>query len=251
MSDCRGITARLTAYADGMLEPAEREGIDRHLSACPPCRSLADAERHGRAIVRHRASQLLNEPLPPGLRGRCEALAAAPGVPGPWWRIRLVPALLMTVVMIFAASAILSLATRRSDGLLAAQLTADHSKCFRLFAPPDGTSAEARRVEQMLSDEYGWTVHVPPSSAEEGIQLAGARRCLYGEGLIPHLMYRVHGQDVSLFVLEGTSRPAADLVALGHRSQVWSREGTTFVMVSPVNAGGMARAARYVMGEAR
>jgi hypothetical protein len=219
---------------------------------------LADEERGGRHILRHGASQLLTGPLPPGLRGRCEALVAARagllaglGRFGPWWRVRLVPVLLTAVVMVFTASAFFSLATRRSDALLAAQLTADHSKCFKVFPPPDGASVDARSVERMLSEQYGWSVHVPASSASDDIQLLGARRCLYGDGLVPHVMYRVHGEDVSLFVLPGTERKPDDLVTLGHRSQIWSREGTTFVLVSPANAGGLASASRYVMREAR
>ena len=55
---------------------------------------------------------------------------------------------------------------------------------------------------------------------------------------MPHVMYRVHGQDVSFFVLPGTARKADDLVTLGHRSQIWSRDGTTFVLVSAADAGG-------------
>jgi hypothetical protein len=219
---------------------------------------LADAEQSGRRLLRHSASQLLSEPLPPGLRGRCEALARTPhesatGVSrfGPWWRVQLVPVILTVVVMIFGASAFFSLATRRSDALLAAQLTADHSKCFKLFAPPNGVSADARNIERMISEQYGWNVHVPASSVEDDIQLIGVRKCLYGDGLVPHVMYRVHGQDVSLFVLAGTERKADELVTLGHRSQIWSRDGTTFVLVSAADAGGLASASRYVMKEAR
>jgi len=256
MSECRRIGESLAAYADGLLEPAERSGVERHLAACPACRRLAENEQSGRRLLRHASPQLLKETLPPGLRTRCEALARDRSVTnlarfGPWWRVRLVPVLLTVVVMIFGASAFFSLATRRSDALLAAQLTADHSKCFKFLGPPDGTSADARNIERMLLEQYGWKIHVPSSSAAEDVQLIGARRCLYGDGLVPHVMYRVHGQDVSLFVLPGTERKADDLVTLGHRSQIWSRDGTTFVLVSAADAGGMANASRYVMSEAR
>jgi anti-sigma factor RsiW len=258
MSECRRIVDSLAAYADGMLQPEERRAIERHLAACPSCRRLADDEGNGRRVLRHAASRLLIEPLPPGLRGRCEALTrtrqdslAGLGEVRPWWRVRFVPVLLAAVVMIFTASAFFSLATRRSDALLAAQLTADHSKCFKLFAPAAGVSVDARSIERMLSEQYGWNVHVPATSVADGIQLVGARRCLYGDGLVPHVMYRVHGQDVSLFVLPGTERKPDDLVTLGHRSQIWSRDGTTFVLVAPADAGGLAGASRYVMREAR
>ena len=256
MSGCRGVTERLAAYVDDLLGPEERSRIDHHLAACPACRALARDERGGQAVLRGRAAQLLAEPLPPGLRVRCESIAGARrgaaglAALGPWWRVRLVPVLLTVVVMVFTASAFFSLATRRSDALLAAQLTADHSKCFKLFGPPDNASVEAGDIERMLAEQYGWNVHVPASSPADDVQLLGARRCLYGDGLIPHVMYRVHGQDMSLFVLEGTARNGADLVTLGHRSRIWSRDGTTFVLVSPVEAGGMASAARYVMQEA-
>jgi anti-sigma factor RsiW len=254
MIECRQIAERLAPYIDGLLGPDERADVDRHLAACPPCRRLADDERGGHAILRRHAGHLLEEPLPPGLRGRCEALAAARHASlaalGPWWRVRFVPVLLTVVVMLFTASALLSLATRRSDGLLAAQLTADHAKCFRLFGPPGGTSADAQGLERMLSEQYGWNLHIPASSSADDIQLVGARRCLYGDGLIPHVLYRVHGEDVSLFVLEGAARKAADLVTLGHRSRIWSRGATTFVLVSPAGGDDMTSAARYVMQEA-
>jgi anti-sigma factor RsiW len=258
MSECRRIIDSLAAFADDLLQPEERRAIERHLAACPPCRRLADEERSGRHVLRHAASRLMAEPLPPGLQGRCESLVrarhdsrAGANDPRPWWRVQFVPVLLAAVVMIFTASAFFSLATRRSDALLAAQLTADHSKCFKLFGPAGTGSADARNIEHMLSEQYGWNVHVPASSAEDDIQLVGARRCLYGDGLVPHVMYRVHGQDVSLFVLPGTERKPDDLVTLGHRSQIWSRDGTTFVLVTPADAGGMTGASRYVMREAR
>lgn len=256
MSECRQVTDRLAAYVDGLLAPDERESVDRHLGACPPCRQLADDCRGGQAILRRRAAHLLDEPVPQGLRRRCEALAsprasmARLAVLGPWWRVRLVPVLLTVVVMVFMTSALLSIATRRSDAVLAAQLTADHSKCFRLVGPPAG-DADAAQIEQLLADRYGWTVHVPPSSPVDGVQLLGARRCLYGDGMVPHLMYRARGDEVSLFVLEETTRAPGDLVELGHRSQIWSRGETTFVLVAENGAPGMAGAARYLMREAR
>jgi len=258
MSECQRVAESLAAYVDELLQPDERGRVDRHIAACPSCRRLADDERGGRRLLRHESSKLLAGPLPPGLRRRCEALTrvkddslAGLGRFGPWWRVRLVPVLLTAIAMIFTASAFLSLATRRSDAVLAAQLTADHSKCFRLFAPPNGASADAGGIQRTLARQYGLNVHVPSSSVEDDIQLLGMRRCLYGDGLVPHVMYRVHGQEMSLFVLSGMERKPDDLVTLGHRSQIWSRNGTTFVLVSPAHGTGLTSAARYVMREAR
>jgi anti-sigma factor RsiW len=75
MNDCQEITAQLTAYVDGLLEPEAQAHVDRHLGGCRGCRELAASERGGHAALRGRAAQLLAGPLPPGLRSRCEALA--------------------------------------------------------------------------------------------------------------------------------------------------------------------------------
>jgi hypothetical protein len=197
-------------------------------------------------VLREKAAALRTEPLPPGLRGRCEALARAHTESGArTWLPRLVPVSLTALLVLFTTLAIFSLATHRSSTVLAAQLVADHAKCFRLFA--SSTTEDATALEAMLSDQYGWDVHIPPSSPRDGIQLIGARRCLYADGRMPHVMYRAHGQDMSLYMLEGVSRAPAEVSTLGHRSRIWSQGGTTFVLVVPEDDSGMTDAVRYVM----
>ncbi|HVZ22314.1 MAG TPA: hypothetical protein VG871_14680, partial [Vicinamibacterales bacterium] len=149
---------------------------------------------------------------------------------------------------VIAFSAVFSFATRRSDTLLAAQLTVDHMKCFRFESPV--FAGNAADVESSLATRYGWNVRIPPSSAADGVELVGARRCLYADGAIPHILYRVHGRNVSLYLLPGVSRSAAQVVALGHESRIWSRGDTTYVLVLPEDGRAeMTAAARYVMRE--
>jgi len=250
MSDCRSVTEQLTSYVDGQLDAGRRIELERHLESCVSCRRDAAYERGGHTVLRHHASRLRDEPLPPGLRARCEsAVREQAGASLPGWRRTLVPTVLSVIILVFTASAIFSLATRRSDAVLAAQLTADHTKCFKLFAPADAPAMGAHDVEEMLAREYGWKIHVPPSSA--GLQLIGARRCLYADGLIPHVMYRANGQDLSLFVLKGVTRNASDLVTFGHRSQIWTRNNTTYVLVGPADSSGLADATQYMIKEAQ
>ena len=166
------------------------------------------------------------------------------------------PVALVTVLIVFTGTAFFSLATSRSDGLLAAQLTADHLKCFGVFVAPDAPAAEALTVERMLAEEHGFNVHVPASSEAAGLELVGARRCLYADGHVPHLLYRVGGRDVSLFVLDGVVRPEATITALGHYSSIWSEGASTFVLVAPSGGDGLratelARVAGYVRAELR
>ena len=251
--DCRRTAERLSSYVDNELPAGDQGDVERHLNGCPPCRTAATHESGARAIVREQARRLTDIPLPPGLRTRCEALArehdTRASAPSVFSSRRFAP--VTAVVTLVVGFLLFSLATHRSDTVLAAQLTADHAKCFRFFAKNTSSDADARLVERMLENDYGWDVHVPPSSSANGVRLRGARRCLYADGSIPHIMYDVGGHDVSLFVLDGVTRPAADLVSLGHRSRIWTAGRRTYVLVWPVAAGEMTVAARYVREEAR
>jgi anti-sigma factor (TIGR02949 family) len=252
MDDCRRTAGRVTPYVDGALPEPERAEVERHLDACPPCRRGAEQEQRGRAVLRECAGRLKAEPLPPGLRSRCESIARDHARPGglSWLRV-LVPLAAMVVLVLFAGVLLFSIATRRSDALLAAQLTADHVKCFEVFEPGEGGPADATRVAHDLESRYGWAMRVPPTSGD--ITLIGGRRCLYAEGTMPHVMYRArNAAPVSLFRLDGVSRPPADLTALGHRCRIWSRDGYTYVLVMPDReTPEMTRLVSYVQAEAR
>src|SRR3954466_16162152 len=79
MSECRRTVERLGPWADESLPAEDRAEVDRHLSACPRCRTAAESERAGHQILRACAARLRHDPLPPGLRSRCEALAREHG----------------------------------------------------------------------------------------------------------------------------------------------------------------------------
>ena len=255
IDDCRRIAERLTPYVDGALPHEERAAVERHLGACPPCREMAAGDEAGRTVIRGCAGRLRTAfeqhvALPPGLETRCEALARAHAQPpATRWLSSWAPAGLASLLVLLTATAMLVFATGRSDTLLAAQLAADHMKCFRGF---QGQAAvqDARQLEGMMAARYGWDLHMPPSVRDAGLALIGARRCVYAEGRVPHVMYRVHGRDVSLFILKGVSRPDADVTALGHRARIWSRGPNTFVLLASASAGEMADVARYVRKEA-
>jgi len=246
--NCRRICDLLTQYADGTLPEAQRGEVQRHLDACPPCRVIAGKECGARQLLRACADRLRGEPLPPGLRTRCQALASGQTTARAWLR----PSMRFAIaaLLILVVGALLSIVTRQSDALLAAQLTADHIKCFGLFRPTDAKTLDAAQAQRMLSERFGLDVHVPPSSGQEDLSLLNARTCLYADGRIPHLMYEAHGQHMSLFVLEGESRAPAELTAFGYHTRIWSRGGNTFVLITPAAEESVADAARFVAAEA-
>lgn len=248
MNACEQTTSRLSGYLDEALPADEQAATARHLDACPSCRRAAEAQRTACAVLRQAAPRLRQTFMPPGLETRCRAAAREALTPRPRhsWLARLAPAALAVVMILVTGGVLFAVATERSDTLLAAQLAADHEKCFRFFAPAEGTSVEPRVVEATLRQRFGWNGHVPGSSDADGLQLAGARRCMYADGTIPHVMYRAHGQNMSLFILRGVHRHDADLTVLGHRSRIWSEGDTTFVLVSSTAGGDLVDAAAHV-----
>jgi anti-sigma factor RsiW len=246
---CRRICDLLTQYADGTLAAAERAEVERHLEACPPCRVVAGKECGARQLLRACADRLRADQVPQTLRSRCQELSRRSAAANLWSRrwVRLAAA----AVLIIFTGALLSVVTRQSDALLAAQLTADHVKCFALFGSEDGRTLDAAQAQRMLQERFGMDVHVPPASSSGGLELVNARRCLYADGRIPHLMYQANGEDISLFVLEGESRAPAEFTALGHHTRIWSRGDRTFVLITPASDAPIAEAARHVADEAR
>jgi anti-sigma factor RsiW len=244
---CRRICDLLAQYADGALPAAEQAEVQRHLEACPPCRLIAGRECGARQLLRACADRLRADQVPPALRSRCEELAQRSVASNVWPR-RFVRLAVAAVLIIFTGS-LFSVVTRQSDALLAAQLTADHVKCFALFGSQDARSLDAAQAQEMLHERFGMDVHVPPSSG--GLELVNARRCLYADGRIPHLMYQANGEDISLFVLEGQSRPPSEFTAFGHHTRIWSRGDRTFVLITPASDAAVAEAARSVADEAR
>jgi anti-sigma factor (TIGR02949 family) len=246
--NCRRICDLLTQYADGTLSDAQRADVQRHLDACPPCRATAGKECGARELLRACAQRLRGaEPLPPDLRTRCQA--AARGTASRSWFRPSVRFAIAAAVIVFVG-ALLAVVTRQSDALLAAQLTADHVKCFGMFRPDEGKTMNAADAQRMLHDRFGVDVHVPGSSdgssSNGAVDLVNARTCLYADGRVPHLMYEANGKDISLFVLEGETRAPAELSTFGHHARIWSRGGNTFVLITPDADAPTEAAARYV-----
>ena len=110
--------------------------------------AIAGKECGARQLLRACAERLRTEPVPPGLRSRCQALSCSPQAGHPWFRSAVTFAI-AALLIVFTGS-LLAIVTRQSDALLAAQLTADHMKCFGLFRPDPGTTMDAAQVERML-----------------------------------------------------------------------------------------------------
>src|SRR5436190_13576405 len=250
--ECKTIDPLITQYVDGDIDADGRMRVDTHVGACPPCHSRVSAERAVRDLVRTRRTGIAADAAPDALRARCTALGAAAAISAGvssgarafsgaravtgtrGFRRAIKPLAIAAGVVLAAGGVIAYPATARSTRVLAAELTADHVKCFGVVNSLVGTNANAAAVEQVMSDVFGWQMHVP-ESAGEGLELVGARPCLYAKGKAAHLMYRHHGQPLSVFMLPQMARPGKQdetVSVMGHEAAVWTVDGRTFVIIA-------------------
>jgi anti-sigma factor RsiW len=254
---CREVEDLLPSYVDGVA--SERApAIAAHLETCAACAAVAHAQTVARTVLKARGAQL-SPAAPPGLRTRIvanmpAALAPSEGRPEPMlgWTGRLTAFAAAAMVVLTLGAILLPVATVRSTALLAAQLALDHLKCFTIEGDADGAPIAKEQAEATLRQEFALDVAVPRSLPAERLELMAVRRCLYGDGRAAHLMYRLNGEPLSLFVVPGLTRPAAEFSLFGHDQFVWTSGDRTFMLVSRAGSReGLARVASYLQNEAK
>jgi anti-sigma factor RsiW len=257
--NCREIETKLPSYVDGLAN-GDAAAIAAHLETCEACRQLAHAQSVARTVLKARAAQL--SPIaPPGLRTRIVAnlppqepasSKRSEGGPVLAWTGRLTAFAAAAMVVLTLGAVLLPVATIRSTALLAAQLALDHLKCFTIEGDADGEPIAKEDAEATLKHEFDFTVAVPASLAAEKLELMAVRRCLYGDGRAAHLMYRLNGEPVSLFIIPGLTRPAAELSLFGHDQEVWTQGDRTYMLVARGGSRNeLSRVASYLRNEAK
>jgi anti-sigma factor RsiW len=258
---CASIDILVTPYIDGELGPADRQLVDHHIGRCGACRSRVAAEQSVRDLMQERKTGLCHGHAPALLRSHCAAAARlsaaaaktrAAGTPAIGRGVTgwLAPLGAAASLFVIVGGAFLYQATEQSSHLLAAELAADHMKCFAMNAVL-GTRQSADTVQSSMASGFGWTMRLPSGAEREGLELVGARPCLYGEGKIAHIMYRHNGQPLSLFMLPRTARPEQLVETLGHECAIWSSADRTFVLVSRESRADVQRLAEYVHASMR
>ena len=256
MPDCKTLDRFVTPYVDGELgrrRPRCRRRASRPVSAVP----LARRRRADRPRADPRAAAGAHaDAAPAALRARCAAARQARLATGRWrradsarpsWRARVTPfALAATLVLIVGGAFVYEL-TDRSARVMAAELTADHIKCFGVNRVL-GTHDAAAVVESSIASSFGLRLGLPERPDREGLELVGERPCLYGEGRVAHIMYRHNGHPVSVFMLPKTTRPDEIVEVMGHEAAIWSAGGRTFVLIAREPRGEVERMATLRSG---
>src|SRR5262249_18394012 len=142
---CASIDSLVTPFIDGELGPADRQLIEHHLSRCGACRSRVAAEQSVHELMQERKTVLCHGHAPAILRSRCAAAArfstagikstASAGANVRFGRSGLswlAPLSAAASLVAIVGGAFLYQATAQSSHVLAAELAADHMKCFAM-----------------------------------------------------------------------------------------------------------------------
>jgi anti-sigma factor RsiW len=273
MRNCEAIDPLVTPYVDGQLESAEREAVDQHLRACPPCHSRVAAEHAVRELIVARKRALTACCAPDALHRRCiqaarsdaaargrttatarvgtsAAGAGAVRLGTSAWHARLAPLAAAASLVLIVGAAFVYQLTASSSRVMAAELAADHIKCFALNGVLH-THDEAAAVESSMLSGFDWPMRLPSDAPKAGLELVGSRPCLYGQGKIAHIMYRHNGVPVSLFMLPKTERSQALVEVMGHQAKIWCANDRTFVLVARAPKEDVERIASVVQASLR
>jgi len=254
---CEQVEQQLPAYVDGAVaDDAElAQAIVAHLAACDADDKKVRDYLVARTVLRARAADLA--PLaPPGLRTRLVANLPqdfkSPRGRDLGWSGQLTAFAVAAMFVLTVGAVVLPIATVRSTALLAAQLALDHLKCFTIEGAADGEPIAKEQAESVLKHDYDFDVNVPAPMPDQHLELMAVRRCLYGDGRAAHVMYRLNGEPVSLFIIPGVTRPAAELSLFGHDQVVWTEGDRTYMLVA---RGGsrtdLSRVASHLKNEAK
>ena len=255
MSKCRDLDPLFAPYADGDAAAGDRATVAAHLERCPPCRDRVEIQQRVRGVMLARRSSLR-----PGasdeLRARCAEQAraslprpsAATRISSPRW----VPLSLAATLVIAVAGAFL-FGVNDNVEALAAQLTLDHVTCFQ-FAPERLKHTDAAAAAHDWAAKQGWTIEVPASSSSSDLELLGIRRCTMSSGRVAHLLYKWHGQPLSVFVVPHSVRALHDQQELiekfGHEAVVWPGSDRTYVLLARARPSELSPVVGYVRAHA-
>ena len=238
MPDCASIEPLVTPYVDGAARRrSNAQAVETHLALPALPRRGSRPNARCRELLQDAPAALSGEHAPIALR------AGAPASPQPaivrlslnagavvrspclaWWRATRAAADAADDgrgAVVLVVRRVRLRATGSSTRVMAAELTADHVKCFMMNAVL-GTHETADAVESSMASGFDWHVQLPEHPERADLELVGARPCLYGEGKVAHIMYRHHGHPVSLFMLPRTARADELVEVMGHQAAIWS-----------------------------
>src|SRR5262245_43670821 len=248
---CADLDERSAPYVDGEDTTAERQAVDQHLRACPPCRAVVQEEAAARDLVRDHRGELVAH-ASESLRARCAAsyhraaggarpaesplsTGGSPAVAPQRSFVRRWAPLSLAATLVLAVAGVFLLGLNNRVEALTASLAIDHVRCFKAYGT--GSDADSGAVERTWQHDQGWQVTVPQAEPAQDLRLVNMRRCFTSEGRSAHMMYTWRGEPLSVYVLQGDVGRDGIVHKMGTEAVVWCANQRTYAVVAN-EAGG-------------
>jgi anti-sigma factor RsiW len=232
---CEQWSAKLDAYLDGELAPAESATLASHLRGCAECTSDV-LER----VQMKRSVQLAGKRYSPSaaLRERItHKVAAKPAAGFRWRRLLLIPALVLLVAAVFLNDYMRR--DRQAHASLYDELTDLHVGALASSTPVDVVSSDRHTVKPWFQGKIPFTFNVPDLAGSD-FTLVGGRVTYLAQIPGAHLIYQVRKHEISVFIFLNRNRDLRELPtrafnARSFNTETWVQNGLRYFVVGDAN----------------
>ena len=226
------------AYVDGELDPVNAVAIEQQIAANP---SLAAERARIEALRQALRDKLPATELPAGLEARVRtAIGTTTAHSAPSWRAT--AASIMLAAVVSSGATWLLTHAPASDSVTEAAM-AGHLRALMAPQPVDVASSEGHVVKPWFNGRIPQAPRLVDLS-NTGFRLVGGRVDVVGRAGVPTLVYQIRQHLISVTAIpdsaRGTTEPATTS-ARGYNIIRWSAGDTSYVAVSDVNAGDLAK----------
>ncbi len=229
------------AYVDGELDTADTLAMMQRMAAEPAL--AAECERIA-ALQRLMRRHLAGEKLPPGLRGRIDAMIGTPRRrPQPSWLA--LAASVAVAAVLASGSTVLTVGPGPAD-MAADSVVSGHIRALMAPQPIDVASSDHHTVKPWFNGRIPEAPRVI-DLAKDDFPLVGGRLDVVGQTPVPTLVYRHRQHLISLTEVPARGRANA---APGRRANGgynligWTEDGVAYWAVSDIGAADLDAFAR-------
>ena len=248
---CEEWSAKLDAYLDGELPPADAGTLRSHLRICPACaaetverlelkRSVAAAGKRYTASPKFRAKI-------------ATSVATRPLRRTGWsWGIVAVPALLVLILSV-ARNVYVNRESAREQRIYS-RLADLHVTALASATPVDVVSTDRHTVKPWFQGKIPFSFNLPELQGSD-FTLLGGRITYLAQAPGAHLIYQVRKHEISVFIFqdriaEAAGLPAGLAHALSFNIENWTRNGLQYFVVGDVSSDDIQALSRLLQ-EAR
>jgi anti-sigma factor RsiW len=255
--NCEEAKTLLPAYADGELDLPRALALEQHLEGCAECgaalRQLRALKQSVRGAPYHRAPDTLRARLAASLTAAPATPLAAP-VATPvrrrrdWsrWSLPIAAALALAVGLN------LTLATRRAQDALGAELVDSHVRSLQQDHVADVASTDQHTVKPWFTGKLDYAPPVRDLAAQ-GFPLEGGRLDYVNHRQVAALIYHRHKHVINLYVWptgQGDTAPGSQ-VREGYSLVHWRSGGMEWWAVSDLNGEELQQFAQLLIAAAK